>query len=244
MFPNPHDILSRDCLGYFYNFAKKNDYELIRFYLYTGKRRIYFGYHVMPLPSKPIYQPELSTYLFYAQKICKQIDYNVSDKFIKREALIRALNCIKNDIFIYMTNFEDGVLNYFLYRNSKSLYLRKKISYYYIKNHDSITSKGLRISDIKFIFLHLKFVFEYSKNTKYEKNMSNILFLRIAIRRFIRKRILLIKDDFNFYFRIIDEFLDNKFININNKRYLILTRNNLIRAQNNKKHYNYKRKIF
>ena len=74
--------------------------------------------------------------------------------------------------------------------------------------------------------------------------MSNILFLRIAIRRFIRKRILLIKDDFNFYFRIIDEFLDNRFININNKRYLILTRNNLIRAQNNKKHYNYKRKIF
>ena len=143
-----------------------------------------------------------------------------------------------------MTNFEDGVLNYFLYRNSKSLYLRKKISYYYIKSNDSITSKGLRISDIKFIFLHLKFVFEYSKNTKYEKNMSNILFLRIAIRRFIRKRILLIKDDFNFYFRIIDEFLDNRFININNKRYLILTRNNLIRAQNIKKHYNYKRKIF
>lgn len=244
MFPDPDDILSQDCLGYFYNLAKKNDYELIRFYLYTGKRRIYFGYHVMPLPSKPIYQPELSTYLFYAQKICKQIDYNVSNKFIKREALIRALNCIKNYIFIYMTNFEDGVLNYFLYRNSKSLYLRKKISYYYIKSNDSITSKGLRISDIKFIFLHLKFVFEYSKNTKYEKNMSNILFLRIAIRRFIRKRILLIKDDFNFYFRIIDEFLDNRFININNKRYLILTRNNLIRAQNNKKHYNYKRKIF
>ena len=244
MFPDPDDILSQGCLGYFYNLAKKNDYELIRFYLYTGKRRIYFGYHVMPLPSKPIYQPELSTYLFYAQKICKQIDYNVSNKFIKREALIRALNCIKNYIFIYMTNFEDGVLNYFLYRNSKSLYLRKKISYYYIKNHDSITSKGLRISDIKFIFLHLKFVFEYSKNTKYEKNMSNILFLRIAIRRFIRKRILLIKDDFNFYFRIIDEFLDNRFININNKRYLILTRNNLIRAQNIKKHYNYKRKIF
>ena len=100
--------------------AKKNDYELIRFYLYTGKRRIYFGYHVMPLPSKPIYQPELSTYLFYAQKICKQIDYNVSNKFIKREALIRALNYISNNIFLYINRFEDGILNYFLFRASKS----------------------------------------------------------------------------------------------------------------------------
>ena len=234
MFPDPDDILSNDCIRFFYNFSKKHDYELIRFYIYTGKRNIYFGQHVKPLPSKPIYQPELSTYLFYAQKILKQIDYNVSNKFIKREALIRALNCIKNDLFIYMTNFEDGVLNYFFYRHSKSFYLKKKIGYYYIKNHDSITSKGIHISDVKCIFLHLKFVFEYSKNTKYEKNMSNILFRRIAIWRNIRQRVLLIKDNFNFYVGIIEEFLDNEFINNNNKKYLIQTRKNLIEAQNNK----------
>ena len=193
--------------------------------------------HVKPLTSKPIYQPELSTYLFYAQKILKQIlkqiDYNVSNKFIKREALIRALNCIKNDLFIYMTTFEDGVLNYFFYRNSKSFYLKKKIGYYYIKNRDSITIRGFNISDIKCIFFHLKFVFKYSKNTKYEKNMSNVLFRRIAIRRNIREKVLLIKDNFNFYLDIIEEFLDNEFINNNNKKYLIQTRKNLLEAQNN-----------
>ena len=233
MFPDPDDILSNDCIRYFYNLAKKNDYELIRFYIYTGKRKINLDQHVQPLTSKPIYQPELSTYLFYAQKILKQIDYNVSNKFIKREALIRALNCIKNDLFIYMTTYEDGVLNYFFYRNSKSFYLKKKIGYYYIKNRDSITLRGFNISDIKCIFFHLKFVFKYSKNTKYEKNMSNVLFRRIAIRRNIREKVLLIKDNFNFYLDIIEEFLDNEFINNNNKKYLIQTRKNLLEAQNN-----------
>ena len=231
--PDPDDILAQDCLTFFYNFAIKNDYELIRFYIYTGKRNIYFSYHVKPQQSKLIKQPELSTYLFYALKFLRQIDYNVSNKFIKREALIRALNIISEDIFIYMTNFEDGVLNYFLYRASKSFYLKKKIGYFYIKNKQSITSKRINTLDLKFIFLHLKFVFEHSKNTKYEKNMCNILFRRLAIWRNIYKRILQIKEDFNFYLNIIDEYLNCEFINNNNKNYLRITRRNLISAQRN-----------
>ena len=231
MLPDPDDILEQNCFKYFYNLAKKNNLELIRFYIYTGNKKIYFYQHVFPLKSRIIYQPELSTYLFYAQKYLKQIDYNVSNKFIKREALIRALNYISNDIFLYMINFEDGVLNYFLYRSSKSFLLKKRIAYYYIKNYDSIKKKKINIVDVKFIFLHLKFVFEFSKNTKFEKDMSNILFRRIAIWRNIRKRILFIKEDFDFYFDIIEKFLNNEFINNNNKIYLRQTKNNLIIAQ-------------
>ena len=231
--PDPDDILSQDCLTFFYNFAIKNDYEIIRFYIYRGKRNIYFGNHVKPQKSRLIQQPELSTYLFYALKVLRQIDYNVSNKFIKREALIRALNLISKDIFIYMINFEDGVLNYFLYRTSKTFFLKKKIAYYYIKNSQSVTSRRINTLDLKFIFFHLKFVFENSKNNKYEKNMCNILFRRIAIWRKIYKRILQIKSDFNFYLSVIDEYLNSEFINNNNKKYLRITRANLIKAQRN-----------
>ena len=234
MVPDPDDILEHNCLHYYYNLAKKNDYELIRFYIYRGNKNIYFANHVIPLSSKVIYQPELSTYLFYALNILRQIDYNISNKFIKREALIRALNIISNEIFLYMNNFEDGVLNYFLYRASKSFFLSKKIAYYYIKNSDSITRRGIKIIDLKFIFLHLKFVFEYSKNNKYEKDMSNILLRRIGIWRNIINRILLLKNDFKFYIDIIDEFLNNEFINNNNKKYLRQVKNNLLKAQKNK----------
>jgi len=132
MLPDPDDILEQSCLNYFYNLAKKNDYELIRFNIYKGKQIIYFREHIDKLPSKPIYQPELSTYIFYASKFIFQIDFNVSNKFIKRETMIRALNYISNDIFIYMNIFEDGILNYFLYRVSNSFFFSKKISYYYI----------------------------------------------------------------------------------------------------------------
>ena len=231
MLPDPDDILDQDCLFFFYNLAKKNNYELIRFYIYTGNRKIYFGQHVKPLQSRPVYQPELSTYLFYARKRLQQIDYNVSNKFIKREALIRALNNIRDYIFIYMINFEDGVLNYFLYRNSRSFYLKKKIAYYYIKNKESITRKRINNMDLNFIFWHLKFVFEYSKNTKYEKDMSNILFRRLCIMRKIKERIMNIKNDYDFYIDIIDKFLNNKFINNNNKIYLRKTRRNLLKAK-------------
>ena len=222
--PDPDDILEQSCLQYFYNLAKKNDFELIRFYIYQGKGIIYFGKHIIHLQSKPIYQPELSTYIFYAKKYLFQIDFNVSNKFIKREALIRALNYISNNIFLYINRFEDGILNYFLFRASKSFYFAKKIGYYYIINNESITKKKFNSSDLRYIFWHLKFVFEHSKNSKYDKDMSNILFRRIGIRRNIKKCVLYINNDFNFYIDIIDEYLENEFISIlaPYKTYLIL----------------------
>ena len=74
-------------------------------------------------------------------------------------------------------------------------------------------------------------MFEYSKNTKYEKDMSNALFKRIAILRNINNRILKINKDFNFYLDIIDEFLENEFISNNNKNYLRKTKANVLKAQ-------------
>ena len=141
-----------------------------------------------------------------------------------REALIRALNYISKNLFLYITRFEDGILNYLLYRASKSFYFSKKIAYYYILNRDSITKKKYKISDLKCTFWYLKFLFQFSKNTRHDKNMLNTLFKRIVVRRNIWKKINRIKNDFNFYIDIIDEFLRNEFISIKNKKYLMILR--------------------
>ena len=46
-----------------------------------------------------------------------QVDYNIWNKIIKREPLIKALNSIDNIYLnLYMTCHEDGVLNYILYQ--------------------------------------------------------------------------------------------------------------------------------
>ena len=109
--PDPDDILSRDSLKMLYNYAIKYNYEMLRFNIYIGKGEIFFLNFVKCTPSRPVYQPELKTFLFYAAGKLLQIDFNVTNKFIKREALIRALNLLSKEYLnIYMINFEDGLL--------------------------------------------------------------------------------------------------------------------------------------
>ncbi len=62
--------------------------------------------------------------------------------------------------------------------------------------------------------------------------MTNKLFIRIIIWRNIRKRILILKSQFKFYQDIIEELLDNDFINNNNEHYLNQIKINLLKAQN------------
>ena len=136
MIPDSDDILLENSLKYFYNFSIKYNYELLRFNIYLTYGKTFFSNIVDKLESRPINQPELSTYIFYGLGYLKQIDFNLSNKFIKREALIRALNIFtKNDLNLYMTCHEDGLLNYLLYRTAKSSFFLKKFGYYYIKNN-------------------------------------------------------------------------------------------------------------
>ena len=209
LLPDPDDILSQDSLKIFYTFATKYDYEMLRFNLYIGGNKIFFPDCANPTPSIPVFPPKIKTFLFYATGILRQIDFNVSNKFIKREALIRALNTLSKEYLnMFMINFEDGVLNYLLYRNIMSF-------------------NGFNSDTIKFIFIHLKLVFLYSKNTFYEKNMFNVLFRRLLIRKININRIKLMKGNVKFFNEAINMFLENEFVSINNKKYLYFLKRRL-----------------
>ena len=217
--PDPDDILSKDILDKCYEISKKYNFEMIRFnILEKDSNNIFFDFFVNNLESRPIYQPELTGYLFYGLGVLQQIDFNVSNKFIKRIAYIRALNII-NIFYLnqYMTNLEDGIMNYILYRTVKSFYFLKTVGYYYIQNNQSITIKPTINYDekMRFIFLHLKIVFETTKNNKYEKDMTNSLFKRLY--NLLKDDFYLIKKDFNFYLDIINIYLNCKFINEENR---------------------------
>ena len=217
--PDPDDILSKDILYKCYEISKKYNFEMIRFNILEKKsNHIFFDFFVNNLESRPIYQPELTSYLFYGIGVLQQIDFNLSNKFIKRVAYIRALNTINNYYLNqYMINFEDGIMNYILYRTVKSFYFLRKVGYYYIRNNQSITIKPTKNYDekMRFIFLHLKIVFENTKNNKYEKDMTNSLFKRLY--NFLKDDFYLIKKDFNFYLDIINIYLNCKFTNKENK---------------------------
>ena len=178
-----------------------------------------FKNKVENLEIRPVYQPQLSTYLFYGNKELQTIDCYISNKFIKRAVYIKVLNSIKNICLnLYMIFMEDSLINFLLYRTANSYFFLKKIKYYYIKNSDSITNNLYKISDlrIQFLFIYLKILFEYSKNNKFEKDMANVLFTNV-IRRFnIRKNMKsnnnIYNFVYNFFILIIKKYLNNKYI--------------------------------
>ena len=199
--PDIDDILSYNILYTCYQLSKNNDYEMIRFNIYYGNKTLFFNKIVNELESESIYQPELSNYLFYGLGCLKQIDFNISNKFI-------------------MINLEDGIMNFILYRTVKSFYFLKKIGYYYLQNNESITIKPTVNYDnkIRFIFIHWKFVFDYTKNNQYEKDMVNSIFNRLYF--LLIDDFKLITKDYKFYHEILNKFLNSKLINKNNKKLL------------------------
>ena len=230
MIPDSDDILLENSLKYFYNFSIKYNYELLRFNIYLTYGKTFFSNIVDKLESKPINQPELSTYIFYGLGYLKQIDFNLSNKFIKREALIRALNIFtKNDLNLYMTCHEDGLLNYLLYRTAKSSFFLKKFGYYYIKNNYKKRGGYFQFKNIKFSFIHIIYVFLYSKNSKYEKDMTNEIFKRLIIKKRIKDRLSLINKEYNFFIDIINILNENEFFLNKYKKYLNYIKNDFLK---------------
>lgn len=216
--PDPDDILSKNILNNCYNLAKKYDFDIIRFNIYIGDNNIFFNDIVNELESRPIYKSELSSYLFYGAGTLKQIDFNVANKFIKRDAYIKAIASMNNFYLSqFMTNHEDGLINFVLYRTANSFYFLKKIGYYYIPNSQSITLNYKKNYDetIRFIFINLKFVFENTKNNKREKDIINCLFQRL-FQGVLSESLNLITKDHKFFIDIINMYLNCIFISKDN----------------------------
>ena len=192
IFPDPDDILSKNILNLCYRYAKKYKYKLIRFNIYSGNKKNLIFYRIINnLKNMPIYQPELSTYIFYGNNNELEIIYIISDSY------------------------------FFL----------KKIGYYYIKNKISITLNLNKINDLrlKFSFIYLKAVFEYSKNSKYQKDMVNILFTNIY--KTFEKKLSNIKKYNIFFNKVINNFLNCSFITDENK-YILKAFKNKINVKN------------
>jgi glycosyltransferase involved in cell wall biosynthesis len=228
--PDPDDLLAKSSLKNLFTFAHKYNYDLIRFIIYARNENLTFKRIVNKLENRPIYQPELSTFIYYGMNELERIDCYIHNKFIKRGVYIKAINSLnKFYLNLYMTFMEDSIINFLLHRISESYFYYKIIGYYYIKNSDSITNNLFKISNLRinFIFNYLKFEFENSKNTKYEKDMNNFIFTNI-LKRFNLGFKLKISGNilgYIFYKEIIDKYINNRFILKENKELLNAYRN-------------------
>ena len=228
--PDPDDIISKDILRICYNYGEKYNYDIIKFISYKGHEKMISEKFNIFLKKRPIYQPELSTYMYYGNNELEIIDFYINDKFIKKNAYIKALNSLnKFYLNIYMTFMEDTLMNYILYRTSKSFYFIKKIGYKYKRTTESITNKLFIISEIriKFIFIYIKFIFDFSKNTKFEKDMLNYHLNRMIQNFNIYNNLSKLNfiNDFYFYYEIINMIINCKFISNENMNLLFKLKN-------------------
>ena len=142
----------------------------------------------------------------------------MSNKFIKREIFIKAINSI-DEFYLnqYMIRLEDGLINFSLHQHAKSLFILKKVGYYYSYNKNSVTRKKDKKQNIKFIFLYLKFIFENTKVSKYEKDMCFCI-----LNKYLKNinKLEYIQKDFDFYEGVINKLLNYEFINEVNKNKL------------------------
>ena len=214
MFPDSDDILSQNIISLCYRVAKKNNYEMIRFNMYSEK---YFVFSIIPNNlTSLIHQPELRTYLIHGFGYEQLVDGIISNKFIQKIAFLITLNDI--NIFYLdkkMIYFEDGLINFALHFKVKSLYLLKKIGYYYYFNKDGVSRYVDHNLYIKNYFLFLKYIEENTKNIKLEKN---IIFFLLNLYIYDNKLLNYITDDYQIYDDIFNILLHNKYITSKNKK--------------------------
>ena len=223
--PDPDDILNNNIISICFKYSEKYDYDMIRFNIYKINENKAYNVYDQDKDRISIKPPELSRFMFYGNNELFITDYYIHNKFVKKELYIKALNSL-NKVYLnaYITLWEDTIISYILYRNANSFCSLKKTGYFYIKNSQSITKNMFKISELKmkFVFVFLKIVFEYTKNTKYEKDMFNLLFTQLNNNFNINYRLnnLSIKSKYSFYYEIINIFLICSFITEENKNIL------------------------
>ena len=196
---------------------------MIRFNIYKINEKKAYNVYTQEKEEILVKKPELSSYMFYGNNELFIIDYYIHNKFIKKELYIKTLNSLKKYMNMYITLWEDTIFSYILYRNAESFYSLKKTGYIYIKNIQSITKIMFKISDLKlkFIFIFLKFIFLYTKNTKYEKDMFNLLFTKMNNEFNFKARFKdLSINKYLFYYENINIFLKYNFISEENRNIL------------------------
>ena len=222
IFPDPDDILASDILNYSYTKAKNKNYDMIKFNLYYGNK-IKILKTITNIKIQEVYQEKLSSFIFYGNGHLEQTDYCIINKFIKRDIFIKSLNYIdKYYLNQNMIVYEDGLINFMLYKFSSSLYYTKKIGYYYIQNQQSITKNFLKDRErtIKNCFIYLKFIFEYTKNNQYEKNMAACCYHNVILEISNINIFKYLTKEYKFYYNIIDDYLKNEFISTKDKKQL------------------------
>ena len=211
LFIDGDDLLVNNILERTYLIAKSKDIDIIQYQHYIGDFYNTFYCSDIKRTDKIIYQPELSSLMYYENGTLHQSEFNVWGKLIKREIYLETLK--KIDKYFLNQNMilhEDGLILFMLFKTAKSYLFIKDYGLLYFSNEYS-TMRNLRNKNkinksTRDSFLYLEYMFKYTNNSLYEKNMAvcQFKFLYDLFQDIFMKT----TSGFNYIHKIIDLYLN------------------------------------
>ena len=218
LFSDSDDLLLYNILNKTYDAAKKGNYEIVQFGVYRRNNKGAMWNYGEVRNTTPIYQPQLSSLMYYYRGYLKQTDWHIWGKLIKREVFYRTLDAIRNYYLnTHMSVNEDGLVDFMLLRKAESYIFIKDYGYVYVINQKSVI-KSLRKTinkSLRDYFLYLKYLFENTANNNYEKAMAGEQ-LRYVYNTFYYD-FKYATENFDFYYETLNLYINSKYINRKNK---------------------------
>ena len=239
LFIDGDDLLVNNILERTYLIAKSKDIDIIQYQHYIGDFYNTFYCSDIKRTDKIIYQPELSSLMYYENGTLHQSEFNVWGKLIKRDIYLETLK--KIDKYFLNQNMilhEDGLILFMLFKTAKSYLFIKDYGLLYFSNEYS-TMRNLRNKNkinksTRDSFLYLEYMFKYTNNSLYEKNMAvcQFKFLYDLFEDIFIKT----TSGFNYIHKIIDLYLNCNKITKEDKQIIRNIKNQFKQIEQNLKH--------
>ena len=177
LFHDGDDLLVNNILEKSFLKAKENDIDIIQYQTYYGDIYKSFFCSNRNRTEKIKYQPEISSLMYYEKGFPFQTEFNLWGKLIKREIFMKTIKSIEEYYLNQnMSLHEDGLMLFALFKKAKSyLFINEYGLLHYTNEFSTINTlrnKNNINKATKDSFLYLEFMFNYTNDTLYEKNMA------------------------------------------------------------------------
>ena len=176
IFVDSDDLVLKNGIINTYNQMKKKNLDMAEFnsIFHNNTEHIFISRRYYKF-TNIIYQPILSYVYYYRNKEVIELNTALWDKLVKREIVLKSFKYIGSQYLNEKIIIENDVIILFaFFKNSNSFQYIDELGYYYhIQNKDSIT--GTRYEPYKSnqivhsIFYNIKFLFDITKNTTFDK---------------------------------------------------------------------------
>ena len=220
LFHDGDDFLVNNILEKSFLKAKENDIDIIQYQTYYGDIYKSFFCSNINRTEKIKYQPEISSLMYYEKGFPFQTEFNLWGKLIKREIFMKTIKSIEEYYLNQnMSLHEDGLMLFALFKKAKSyLFINEYGLLHYTNEFSTINTlrnKNNINKATKDSFLYLEFMFNYTNDTLYEKNMAICQF-KFLINTF-NDIFLNTTQGFDYVYNVLDLYINCKSISKEDK---------------------------